>query len=309
MANPDDEPMWAVDRVVAPTPGPAITIPTTANEFAIKGNHLTLVKENQFDAFTDEGSSNSDTNKIMARMDAMAIKVDAQYKEMKSRIPNYGKFLKELVSNNHNLEQISLAFLSDESSAIIQNKVPPKLGDPKSFLTPCTFSKTFSCNALADLGASINLMPYSLSAKLSLESVRLADRSFQYPIGIAKNMLVKVGKFTFPVDFVILEMEEDSKVPLILGRPFLHTADAVICVKEKQLNLGVGSEHMVFFIDSTMKHSYSNDDTCFSIDFIDEILEEDLLDEGSKILYSIKGTPLEDKIFAEFDEFIGMNIE
>ncbi|GKG28850.1 reverse transcriptase domain-containing protein, partial [Tanacetum coccineum] len=106
---------------------------------------------------------------------------------------------------------------SDESSAILQNKVPPKLGDPRSFLIPCNFNKSFSCNALADLGASINLMPYSL-----------ADRSFQYPVGIAKNMLVEVGKFTFPTDFVILEMEEDSKVPLILGRHFIHTANAVI---------------------------------------------------------------------------------
>ncbi|GJT97769.1 reverse transcriptase domain-containing protein [Tanacetum coccineum] len=117
-------------------------------------------------------------------------------------------------------------------------------------------------------------------------SVRLADRSFQYPVGIAENMLVEVGKFTFPADFVILEMEEDSKVPLILGRPFLHTADAVIRVKQKQLNLGVGTERMIFNIDSAMKHSYSNDDTCFSIDVIDEILEEDfdaLLDEDLKL--------------------------
>ncbi|GKB17207.1 reverse transcriptase domain-containing protein [Tanacetum coccineum] len=71
--------------------------------------------------------------------------------------------------------------------------------------------------------------------------IPLADRSFQYPVGIAKNMLVEVGKFTFPVDFVILEMEEDSKVSLILGRPFLHTVDSVIRVKQKQLNLGVGT--------------------------------------------------------------------
>nr|GEY93893.1 reverse transcriptase domain-containing protein [Tanacetum cinerariifolium] len=87
-------------------------------------------------------------------------------------------------------------------------------------------------------------------------SVRLAARSFQYPVGIDENMLVEVGKFTFPADFVILEMEEDSKVPLILGRPFLHTADVVIRVKQEQLNL--------------------------DIDVIDEILEEDfdaLLDE------------------------------
>ncbi|GJS93035.1 reverse transcriptase domain-containing protein [Tanacetum coccineum] len=107
--------------------------------------------------------------------------------------------------------------------ALIQNKVPPKLGDPGSFLIPYTFSKTFSCNALANLGASINLMPYSLYAKLSLEtlkptkmSIRLADRSFQFPIGIAENMLVKVGKFTFLVDFIILEMEEDISVKVFM---------------------------------------------------------------------------------------------
>ncbi|GKB19279.1 reverse transcriptase domain-containing protein [Tanacetum coccineum] len=153
---------------------------------------------------------------------------------------NYLKFLKELISNKHKFEQISSAFFSDESSAMIQNKVPTKLGDLGSFLIPCNFSKAFSCNALADLGASINLMPYSLYTKLSLEtlkptkmSIRLANRSFQHPIRIAKNMLVEVGKFTFPVDFVILKMEEDSKVPLILGRPFLHTNDAVIRVKQK----------------------------------------------------------------------------
>ncbi|GJY09537.1 reverse transcriptase domain-containing protein [Tanacetum coccineum] len=119
-------------------------------------------------------------------------------------------------------------------------------------------------------------------------------------------MLVKVGKFTFPADFVILKMEEDDKVPLILGRPFLYTVDAVIRVKQKQLNLGVGTERMIFTIDSTIKHCYSNDDTCFSID---EILEEDfdaLLNEGSKILHSIEGTVFEEEIFSEFKKFIAM---
>ncbi|GKC53772.1 reverse transcriptase domain-containing protein [Tanacetum coccineum] len=143
-------------------------------------------------------------------------------------------------------------------------------------------------------------------------SVRLADRSFYYPVGIAKNMLVEVGKFTFPADFVILEMEEDSKVTLILGRPFLHIADVVILVKQKQLNLGVGTERMIFNIDSEIKHSYSNDYTCFSIDVIDEILEEDfdtLLNEGSKILHVIEGTLLEEEIFAEFDEFMAMTAD
>nr|GFA94363.1 reverse transcriptase domain-containing protein [Tanacetum cinerariifolium] len=110
-------------------------------------------------------------------------------------------------------------------------------------------------------------------------------------------MLVEVGKFTFSADFVILEMEEDNKVPFILGRPFLHTADVVIRVKQKQLNLKVGTERMVFNVDYATKHSYSNNDTSFSIDVIDEILEEDfnsLLDEGSKILHFIEGTILEE---------------
>ncbi|GJW98754.1 reverse transcriptase domain-containing protein [Tanacetum coccineum] len=204
------------------------------------------------------------------------VRINVPLVDVLARMPNYGKFLKELVNNKHKIEQISSAFLSDESSAILQNKVPPKLGDPGSFLIPCNFNKAFSCNALADL---------------------------------AKNMLIEVGKFTFLADFIILKMEEDSKVSLILGRPFLHTADAVIRVKQKQLNLGVGTKRMIFHIDSAMKHSYSNDDTCFSIDVIDEILEEDfdaLLDEGSKILYSIEGTIHEEKLFAEFNEFMAM---
>ncbi|GJT48493.1 hypothetical protein Tco_0974650 [Tanacetum coccineum] len=113
-------------------------------------------------------------------------------------------------------------------------------------------------------------------------SVRLADRSFQYPVGIAENMLVEVGKFTFLSDFVNLKMEEDNKVPLILGRPFFTLL-------------------MQYISEITEDNSI--------IDVIDEILEEyfnALLDEGSKILHSIEGTLLEEEIFSEFDEFMAM---
>ncbi|GJV35255.1 reverse transcriptase domain-containing protein [Tanacetum coccineum] len=214
------------------------------------------------------------------------VRINVPLVDVLEGMPNYGKFLKELVSKKHKLEQISFAFLSDESSAMIQNKFPPKYRDPRSFLIQCNFSKVFLCNALADLGASI----------------RLAVISFQHPIGIVENMLVEVGKFIFPVDFVILEIEKDSKVPLILGRPFLHTADAVIRVKQKQLNLGVGTERMTFYVDSAMKHSYSIDGTILE-DF------DALLDKGSNILHSIDGTILEEKLFAEFDEFMAMTAD
>ncbi|GKC27007.1 hypothetical protein Tco_1034301 [Tanacetum coccineum] len=186
---------------------------------------------------------------------------------------NYGKFLKELVSNKHKLEQISSAFLRDESFALIQNKVPPKLGDPGSFLIPCSFNKAFLCDALADLGDSINLMPYSLHAKLSLETLKPTTMN---------------------------------------GDPFSILPMKYFNLRKKKLNLRVGIERMTFLMDSAMKHSYSNDDTCFSIDVIDEILEEyfdALLDDGSKSLYSIEGTIIEEKLFAEFDEFIAMITE
>ncbi|GKC27540.1 hypothetical protein Tco_1034834, partial [Tanacetum coccineum] len=160
-----------------------------------------------------------------------------------------------------------------------------RLADKQSSRPSGSLPSNTQPNPKADLGASINLMLYSLYVKLSLKtlkptkiSVRLADRSFQYPVGIAKNMLVEV----------------------------------VIRVKQKQLNLRVGTKRMIFNINSAMKHSYSNDDTFFSIDVIDEILEEDfdaLLGKGSKILHSIEGTHLKEEIFAEFDEFIAMTAD
>ncbi|GJX68286.1 reverse transcriptase domain-containing protein [Tanacetum coccineum] len=276
-------------------------------------------------SFANEGSSNSDTDKIIARMDAMTMKMDSQYKEFQScsKQPNLDHIdddtpcpVKKKKPNSCK-PSVVLVFIMITMTVIqiaIILFIDKQSGRPFGSLPSNTQS-----NPKADLGASINLIPYSLYAKLSLEtlkptkmSVRLADISFQYPVGIDENMLVEVGKFTFPVDFVILKIEEDSKVPLILGRPFLYTADVVIRVKQKQLNLGVGTECMTFHMDSTMKHSYSNDDTCFSIDVIDEILKEDfdaLLDEGSKILYSIEGTILEEKLFAEFDEIIAMTTE
>ncbi|GKE03465.1 reverse transcriptase domain-containing protein, partial [Tanacetum coccineum] len=343
----DDEPMWAAYHVVAPKPGSTITIPETANKFAIKAYQLledkVLLKldwaKNQKAktslkktvAFADEGSSNSNTDKIMARMDAMTLKMDAQYKELlnhakktkpdeddipisreekarfmqtfcKTRFYNdyrdrdsnrdnwrsnerssynrdnyrsstddkpydlqkqFNDFMKsqqstnafvketfmdlKTVAKNHqeSIQNLETKFdrLADKQSGRPSRSLPsntqsnPKGHNSKTYQP--SQSRNEHVNVIftrsADLGASINLMPHSLYAKLSLEnlkptkmSVRLADISFQYPIGIAKNMLVEVEGF-----------------------------DA-------------------------------------------------LLDEGSRILNSIEGTLLKEEIFAEFDEFIAM---
>ena len=152
-------------------------------------------------------------------------------------MPNYVKFLKDIISKKRRLEEFEIVKLSKECSAILQKKLAQKLKDPGSFTLPCTIGDSFFDKDLCDLGASINLMPLSVYRKLGLGemkqttiSLQLADRSIKYPHGIIEDILVKVDKFIFPADFVVLDMEEDQEVPLILGRPFLAMGRALIDV-------------------------------------------------------------------------------
>ncbi|KAL5572989.1 hypothetical protein UlMin_022586 [Ulmus minor] len=148
-------------------------------------------------------------------------------------MPKYANFLKEVLSNKRRLEGNEKVMLTEECSAILQRKLPQKLKDPGSFPIPCTIGDFEFDKVLCDLGASINLMPLSIFRKLGLGEVKpttvtlqLADRSIKHPRGIIEDVLVKVDKFIFPADFIVLDMEEDREVPLILGRPFLATVVA-----------------------------------------------------------------------------------
>ena len=117
--------------------------------------------------------------------------------------------------------------------------MPPKLTDPGSFSIPCTIGSLKINRALCDLGESINMMLYSIYKELVLQEpqptniiVHLADKSFIYLRGIMENLLVKVGKFFFLADFVILDIKEDEKVPIILGRPFLYIRGVLIDLRQ-----------------------------------------------------------------------------
>ena len=139
-------------------------------------------------------------------------------------MPKYAKFLKDLMSNNRKLEELSIVTLSEKCSTILQNKLLKKLKDPKNFTLSCMIGNLLVENTLANLRASINLMPYKMFKKLELwehkltkMSIQLANRSIKYPRDIIEDVLVKIVKFIFPVDFVILEMDENIRVPLILG--------------------------------------------------------------------------------------------
>ncbi|GJY02791.1 reverse transcriptase domain-containing protein [Tanacetum coccineum] len=182
-------------------------------------------------------------------------------------MPKFASTLKALIGNKEKLSEMARTPLNEHCSAVILNKLPKKLGDPGKFLIPCDFPGMDECLALADLGASINLMPLSVWKKLSLPeltptcmTLELADRSITQPIGIAEDVDVKVGKFQFPADFVVVRLVADPRVPLILGRSFLKTGRALIDVYEGELTLRVGKEAVTFNLDQTSRYSSNYDD-------------------------------------------------
>nr|GEY49527.1 reverse transcriptase domain-containing protein [Tanacetum cinerariifolium] len=147
-------------------------------------------------------------------------------------MPKFTLMFKKLLNNKNKLIELTKTPLNENCSAVVLKKLPKKLGDPGRFLIPCDFSEFDNCLALADLGASINLMPLSIWKNLNRPTINdtkmvleLADRTISKPTGVAENVFVKVGKFYFPADFVVLDFIADPRVPLILGRPFLRGID------------------------------------------------------------------------------------
>ncbi|GJY17070.1 reverse transcriptase domain-containing protein [Tanacetum coccineum] len=197
-------------------------------------------------------------------------------------MPKFASTLKALIGNKEKLSEMAKTPLNGHCSTVILNKLPEKLGDPNKFLIPCDFPGMDECLALADLGASINLMPLSVWKKLSLPeltptcmTLKLTDRSITQPIGIAEDVDVKVGNFQFPADFVVVDFDADPRVTLILGRSFLKTGRALIDVYEGELTLRVGKEAVTFNLDQTSRYSSNyNDMTVNRIDVIEMACEE-----------------------------------
>nr|GFC30735.1 reverse transcriptase domain-containing protein [Tanacetum cinerariifolium] len=197
-------------------------------------------------------------------------------------MPKFASTLKALIGNKEKLNEMARTTMNEHYSAVILNKLPKKLGDPGKFLIPCEFPGMDECLALADLGASINLMPLSVWKELSLPeltptcmTLELADRSVSKPIGIAKDVKVKVGMFHFPADFVVVDFEPDPRVPLILGRCFLKTGRALIDVHKGELTLRIRNEAITHNLDQTLRYSANYDQmTANKIDVTDEACEE-----------------------------------
>ncbi|GJS89799.1 reverse transcriptase domain-containing protein [Tanacetum coccineum] len=321
--NPPQHPRIAADHVVAPTLGSAITITETANEFAIKGNHLTLVKGNQFD----------DTKNEVVRLMMFPLLLTGEAKTWLDEL-NEGTI--------KTWDELRTTFISRFFPPALFDRL---LGEIRAFFQHENESLTDAWLHMKEMlrnchghnlskGNIIKIFYHGLS-EITQEVLNATagetfmDLKIQLET-VAKNHQASIQNFETKFDRLADKQSgrpTESLPSKTQPNPKGHNSKAyqppqarnehvnavftrsVIRVKQKQLNLRVGTERMIFNINSAMKHSYSNDDTCFSIDVIDEILEEDsdaLLDEGSKILHSIEGTLLEEEIFAEFDEFMAM---
>nr|GEV69908.1 reverse transcriptase domain-containing protein [Tanacetum cinerariifolium] len=193
----------------------------------------------------------------------------------------FAPMFNKLFNNKDKLIELTKTPLNENCSAVVLKKLPEKLGDPGRFLIPCNFTGFDNCLALADLGVSINLMPLSIWKKLRLPTLNdtkmvleLADRTISKPTGVAENVFVKVGKIYFLADFVILDFAADPRVPLILGRPFLSTAHALIDVYEGEITLRHDDQSLTLKCGDTPLISYNNLELLNKVDLIDATCEE-----------------------------------
>ncbi|GJV48536.1 reverse transcriptase domain-containing protein [Tanacetum coccineum] len=189
------------------------------------------------------------------------LRLEIGLKDALVEMPKFNKWLSGLLRNKEKLEEIAITTVNAECSAIILNKVPEKLKDPGKFLIPCALQELDRTSALADSGASINLLPHSIYKQLGLGALKptrmtleLANCSITHPMGIAEDVVVRVDGFTFLADFVVVNFVPNPRVPIILGRPFLRTAKALIDLYEETLTLRVGKEELVYYADKSEKN-------------------------------------------------------
>ncbi|CAM8962412.1 unnamed protein product [Rhodiola kirilowii] len=233
--------------------------------------------------------------------------VTLPFHEVITQNPTYAKFLKDIVSNRRVIEESSMVALNAECSAIVQSCMPRKMQDQGSFSIPISLGKIEIDRALCDLGASISLIPYSLYEKIDMGelhpttiSLKLADRSSRVPNGVLRDVPIKVGKFFIHVDFYVLDMDSEQETPIILGRPFLNTVEAVIKCGEGSIELKIGNEKLKFFLKNAMKAPTSSfecnmlDISCETFGltaFENEVME---LDDSSTLFASLMNMEDED---------------
>ena len=187
------------------------------------------------------------------------IEINIPFSEALTQMSHLAKFMKDILKRKRKIAEEGIVSLTATYSAVIQKSLPEKMQDLGSFTIPCKIGNSDMGKALYDSGASINLMPLSVAKRLSLGeltpttmTLQMADRTLAHPEGILEDVLIKVGKFIFPVDFVVIDIKEDKQVPLLLGRLFLATGATLIDVKKGELTLKVGDEVVHFNLNHNL---------------------------------------------------------
>ncbi|XP_016487949.2 uncharacterized protein LOC107807985 [Nicotiana tabacum] len=196
-------------------------------------------------------------------------------------MPGYAKMMKDLMSRKFDFQDLATVTLTQTCSAVVTRPVAEKLSDPRSFTIPCTIGNFAFAKALCDLGASINLMPLVIYKRLGIGRARptsmllqLADRTVKRPFRILDDVLIQVGKFVFPADFVILDFKVDEEIPIILGRPFLATGRALIDCETGDLKMRLNDEEIIFNVQKSMRRP-SEFASCSLNDAVDVIVQSD----------------------------------
>ncbi|XP_058776375.1 uncharacterized protein LOC131650691 [Vicia villosa] len=204
--------------------------------------------------------------------------INIPFSETLEQMPIYAKFMKDIISKKRTIDT-NPVLLTETCSAILQGmKIPIKNPDRGSMTIPCTIGDRSFKKALIYLGASVTLMPLSIYKKLgigNLQHIRMtlqfADHSVKRPFGVVEDVLVKIDKFVFPVDFEVLEMPEDEEIPLILGRPFLEIGRCMIDMEGGTITLKVYDEELKIDVRDTMKHK-EDIETSHTVEVIDNMV-------------------------------------
>ncbi|XP_009600171.1 uncharacterized protein [Nicotiana tomentosiformis] len=188
------------------------------------------------------------------------VQINIPLVDILQEVPKYAKYIKDIVANKRSLTEFETVALTKECSSTIQRKLPQKLKDPGSFTIQISVGKHAVGRALCDLGASSNLMSLFVFRQLGLGNPRptnvillLDDLSLAHPEGVIEDVLVQVGSFIFPADFIILDYEPEQDVPFVLGHPFLATGEAIIDVCEGKMTMRVGDQVEVFNVYKALR--------------------------------------------------------
>ncbi|XP_016459600.2 uncharacterized protein LOC107783141 [Nicotiana tabacum] len=195
-------------------------------------------------------------------------------------MPVYAKMMKDLMSRKYDFQDLSTVTLTQTCSAVVTRSMAQKMSHPGSITISCTIGSYAFAKALCDLGANINMMPLAIYTKLGIGRARptlmllqLDDRTVKRPKKILDDVLVQVGRFVLPADFVILDCQVDEEIPIILGRPFLATGRALIDCETRELKMWFNNEEVIFNVQQSMRRpgEYYN---CSLVEAVDKILHE-----------------------------------